>query len=68
MWCDIDPICKFYGIYRAAVVGIVNGHILSMNMRNNISYTYQWSKTTFIIHESLLLTEFTQLKGKGLKP
>ena len=37
MCCDIDPydwLNKFYGLYMAAVVGIISGHDISIHMRH----------------------------------
>ena len=31
MWCDIDPINKFYGFCMVAVVGIVSGRGTSIH-------------------------------------
>ena len=33
MWCDMDPLNKFYGFCMAAVVGIVSGCGFSIHMR-----------------------------------
>ena len=36
MWCDMDPydwLNKFYSCYMATVVGIINGHVLGIDMR-----------------------------------